>query len=147
MIQSEGQQAGRMNPLEYARQWSKLPTEHFKATIAALEKDMEREHAERMLELQQRDLADKRRFRLEMTGLMIGGVLAAGSLALTVSLAQSQPLIAAMTGLGSSVSLVTVIAMFVLKRSPNAADLKLLGRPSMVPQPAAPADPATIPQP
>ncbi|WP_457029302.1 hypothetical protein [Kitasatospora sp. P5_F3] len=142
-----------MSALEYARQWSKLPAAHFKIAMGALEKEMEREHAERMRALELQGLAEQRKHRAELTGMAIGGTLSLGSLALTGILAQSHPLIAGITGFGGSATLVTLVAMFVLKRSPSTADLKLLSRqqaPIPTQQPAAaapPTDPAAITQP
>ncbi|GAA1163124.1 hypothetical protein F4556_000412 [Kitasatospora gansuensis] len=141
MTQDEGRQTtGSGVVMEYARQWSKMPAEQLKLSLGMVDKQMAREHEQAML-------FEKLRHRREMTGMAIGGLLALGSLALTLYLAPSQPWVAATTGIGSSVSLVTVIGMFVLKRSPSTADLKLLGRPSVVPQPTTPVDPAPIAQP
>ncbi|MGW2398694.1 hypothetical protein ACWCYY_19290 [Kitasatospora sp. NPDC001664] len=144
--------------MDFARQWSKLPATHFKVAMGALEREMQREHLERMRAMELGDLEskDKRRARLDATGLVIGGLLSLGFLGLTAWLAKSQPVIAGITGAGGAVTLVLLVKMFVLRQAPSDADMKALtmqqklmanlaGQQSPAPAPAAvpaPADPA-----
>ncbi|MFH9352279.1 hypothetical protein [Kitasatospora sp. NPDC017646] len=101
---------------------------------------MERESADRTL-------AMRLRYRHQMTGMVIGGIIAVGSLGMTVYLAKVQPWLAGVTGLGGTASIATVIAIFVIRRSPSAADLRILTQqPQFAPVPPQTAAPTTAPQ-
>ncbi|MFJ8038895.1 hypothetical protein ACIRBX_00085 [Kitasatospora sp. NPDC096147] len=148
MMQGEGQQAA-VSPMEIARQWAELPPAHLKTVMAAMERQLEREHTQRMRELDLEDSVAQNRSKREMAGLKIGGLLAIGFLVLTGWLATSQPIVAGITGAGGAVTLVLLVKMFVLQQAPSDADMKALvmQQKQMVALAGQPPAPATAPGP
>ncbi|MFB4284870.1 hypothetical protein ACBJ59_57050 [Nonomuraea sp. MTCD27] len=131
---SRDQHTAQLTGLEIAMQWTKLPPEHLRAALKALEPQLVRDHAYRMAlaEIQERN--DERSHRLFMTGLLIGCGVAVAMLVAAVIVGMNGHAWLALAFSGPS--MLALVGMFVLRRFDTATL-----RESRRAQPAQPADP------
>jgi hypothetical protein len=132
--------------LEIAAEWAKLPAEHLKVALKALEPQLVREHEYRMAmaresneRRERQDLANlrfeeanaRRAHRLHMTGMTSGFLITVSMLSGAVMVGtQGQPWLAAML---SGPSVLALATLFVLRRSDTvqAAAVSRFGREAL----------------
>ncbi|MFE4517779.1 hypothetical protein ACFRMQ_26695 [Kitasatospora sp. NPDC056783] len=152
-----GRDASReLSGLELAREWAKLPPEHLKAALAALEPELKRTHARKMkeLDMQQREReaaheAEERQaersYRLYMGGLVAGFALCAGMLCGSVIEAlHKQEMLA---GILAGPTMIGVVALFVLRQRQSGRGQQRPGRASIPGQQPPSAPPVLVPTP